>query len=822
MLRIPTGFGKTAGTVVAWLHHRVVKQNKTWPTRLVFCLPMRVLVEQTSGTIRTWLQRAGLAERVRLHVLMGGVEAGDWLETPEQPAIIVGTQDMLVSRALMRGYGSSRGKWPMEFALLNNDALWVLDEIQLMGVALATTTQLAAFRSRRGISRPVHHWWMSATLQTNWLGSVDFRSEADALATNVLDIPATERRGGLFGVTRHLARQEDAGVEAVANLVRTRHRPRTLTLVVVNTVDRAVELAGALSGPGKGRRAAAEPTRPDLRLVHSRFRGQEREAWATTFLGRRHGADLAEAGRIIVATQVVEAGVDLSASLLVTDLAPWPSLVQRFGRCARYADETGDVIVVGTPPERAADAAPYEVGELHAASVALDQLGPLAGPAELLRFEDALTPELRRSLYPYAPTHVLREKDLNDLFDTTADLAGADLDVGRFVREGDERDVSVFWRDVAPDNRDPAEPFPSRAELCPAPLYGKRGIEEALKERTGWMYDYLDERWRVTRRAPPGAVVMLSSRQGGYSSTGWDPRSKASVEVVVVPAAPRAQLVERATSGQGDDALSEARWQSIAEHGGDVGREVTRLATAVGLEPRLVTVLELAGRWHDAGKAHPVFQAAILPAARQRSDAPLATDWAKAPGDAWQRGGHRARPGFRHELVSTLMLLDLLHRTHPGHPASVGGVAAVLNAIGVVPAAPAEEWTGRLANELAALSADEFNLVAYVVCAHHGKVRMQWAPSPMDREGRGRILGVEEGDVVPAVNLAVDGTVELLPSVELHLDGASLGPSSRHGAPWADRVEGLLRARGPFQLAFIETLLRAADWVASARGEVHS
>ena len=44
------------------------------------------------------------------------------------------------------------------------------------------------------------------------------------------------------------------------------------------------------------------------------------------------------AGRIVVATQVVEAGVDISARTLVTELAPWSSLVQRFGRVARYEE----------------------------------------------------------------------------------------------------------------------------------------------------------------------------------------------------------------------------------------------------------------------------------------------------------------------------------------------------------------------------------------------------------------------------------------------------------------------------------------------------
>ena len=40
---------------------------------------------------------------------------------------------MLLSRALNRGYGMSRYRWPMHFGLLNNDCLWVMDEVQLMG-----------------------------------------------------------------------------------------------------------------------------------------------------------------------------------------------------------------------------------------------------------------------------------------------------------------------------------------------------------------------------------------------------------------------------------------------------------------------------------------------------------------------------------------------------------------------------------------------------------------------------------------------------------------------------------------------------------------
>jgi len=76
---------------------------------------------------------------------------------------------MLLSRALNRGYGMGRARWPMHFGLLNNDSLWVFDEVQLMGAGLPTTAQLTAFRARLGSGSPTHSWWMSATSKPDWL-----------------------------------------------------------------------------------------------------------------------------------------------------------------------------------------------------------------------------------------------------------------------------------------------------------------------------------------------------------------------------------------------------------------------------------------------------------------------------------------------------------------------------------------------------------------------------------------------------------------------------------------------------------------------------
>lgn len=65
LINIPTGLGKTGAVVLAWLWNRVVQienrkseiVNRQWPRRLVYCLPMRTLVEQTHREVRRWLVR---------------------------------------------------------------------------------------------------------------------------------------------------------------------------------------------------------------------------------------------------------------------------------------------------------------------------------------------------------------------------------------------------------------------------------------------------------------------------------------------------------------------------------------------------------------------------------------------------------------------------------------------------------------------------------------------------------------------------------------------------------------------------------------------
>lgn len=812
LIRIPTGFGKTAGVVLTWLYHRVLRKDDAWPRRLVFCLPMRVLVEQTERAIRAWLDSA--APEVGLHVLMGGVKAERWASDPDRPAILLGTQDMLLSRALNRGYAAGRALWPMEYGLLHQDALWVLDEVQLMDVGLSTSAQLAAFRDEdaragRRRLRPVHTWWMSATLQPSWLKTVDHPTPAEL----PLAIPAERRRGGLFEVRKPLAREAGVdGAGAIATRARELHVAGTLTLIVVNRVATAVEVHEALAKLGR-------EGGPELRLVHSRFRGAERARWAETFLHR--DAKIPDAGRIIVATQVIEAGVDISARTLVTEIAPWSSLVQRFGRVARYERESGQIVVAGPVPEDDKGSLPYTRGQLAAADEGIARL--LAreadgSPRSLEAFEEELSradPALLVRLYPYEPLHVIRRRDIDDLFDTSADLSGTDLDVSRFIRSGEERDVSVFWRALARGEQVTLDDGPRREELCPVPI----GEIRAWKKRA-YVLDYIDGAWsaRDARRLVPGMTVLLDAGEGGYDlERGWNPKAKTVAPVPLVAEADLDALATASSGAERDDLSIAKAWKTIATHGREAEQEARTLSETLGLDAELARVVTLAARWHDVGKAHGAFQDAIR--SDHRATAPIGArrDLAKAPDGAWRKPPYPERPGFRHELASTLALFEVLRRRDPFHPALLGPHRALLEAMGTALEAPAPLPPHPLADEIAALSADDFDLVAWLVCTHHGKVRCVWTSTPLDQEApHGGIHGVREGDPLPPLALTnAAGDVVETPPLTLSLAASEMGVGPRYGASWGERVAGLLSRHGPFTLAFLEALLRAADWRAS-------
>lgn len=764
LLRVPTGSGKTAAAVLAWLYRRRFHPDpelrRATPRRLVYCLPMRVLVEQTVQAARGWLARLGLGPEVAVHHLMGGKVEADWAAAPQRDAVLVGTMDMLLSRAMNRGYAASRFRWPLEFGLLNNDCLWVLDEVQLMGNGLATSAQLDAFRQLFGTVRPCPSLWMSATAASQWLATYDRRTPAKELVLTDADL-ATDL-GRRIRATKALRRLDvPSWPRGAASALLGLHRPRTLTLVVANTVDRARALFDEV------RRQAPEES--EVLLAHSRFRPPDRRDIVS-----RLTSDPPAAGRIVVATQVVEAGVDVSAATLVTELAPWDSLVQRFGRCNRFG-ERKDAVVAWVDLSVDKQSAPYEGNELAAARSKLEGLtGGSVSP-------QALQP---LGAGPTSTTaHLLRRADLVDLFDTEPDLAGNHVDVSRFIRDDADVDAHVFWRewDGPMPPRELAKAVPD--ELCPVPSWEVQRLLERRAGRgrppVGFAWDHLERGWRAVEPAEvrPGMQVLLRADAGGYApNRGWDSDVTDPVHSMEPPSSEAEEGVE-------DDLGEEAggRWVPLAEHLRRVHDFLQRLLGELDLGAALPgdrrEALETAALWHDVGKAHPVFQAALLATVPEKERATRqAALWAKCA--AAGRLGYERRH-FRHELASALALL----------------------------AAP---------RAIVPLPDEARDLAAYLAAAHHGKVRLAIRALPGEKRppkpGHRYARGIWDGDALGPLSL--DGVA--LPSISLDLSvmEAGRGPDGRPS--WTERALRLRDALGPFRLGFLEALLRVADWAASA------
>jgi CRISPR-associated endonuclease/helicase Cas3 len=769
VVAVPTGTGKT-GVILAWLWRRLAEQHRDGtPRRLIYALPQRSLADQVAAQARGWLEALGLADEVALHVALGGrgESRGDWRENPHRPAIVIGPADSLVSKALNRGYGISRAIYPIDFALVTNGAQWVIDEIALCRESATTLRQLAAFASRFGTAEPFGLTCMSATVPGGLLLTADNPSIRETV-----QIQDEERTGPLATrlaaarTVRHLA--TGAGDhQAMAAAVAQRHRPGTLTLVVMNTVDAAQAVYRHLRG------GPAETT-----LLHARFRGIERGQLMAGVTGRPDD-------RIMIATQVIEAGTDLNAALLVTEAAPWPSLVQRAGRCNRTGT-LADAELWWTSP---AKPAPYDQQDIDAASA---QLGLLEGRA--VTGEDLLACEADGLARRVA---VVRGTDLLWLFDTAPDLSGGDVDIAPYVRDPEERDAEVAWAIWTPDANgapDPEVRVPAAEYRCRVPL---GDVARLAKDRGVWRFDQAARTW-VTITAPgqararPGEVLLVSAADGGYSpQTGFDLSARGPVAgcpELLTPAelaAVSAGAADASAAGSAADPAGgqQRQWISVDQHSRETRDQAQALLDVLspGLPSGVAESTVIAAWLHDAGKAHRIWQDALcaLAAPEDRVRIESGRPWAKSGGEGGAlefEGGAR----FRHELAS-LLLLD-----------------------------------GPLRDPLA--GAPDPELAKYLVLAHHGKLRVQvrdpgdLTDRPEGEAAEMTILGLRHGavsDIPPMLGRA---------ATTLTVDLGQFEPGGDRS--WTRTVLGLRDRYGPFLLAYLEALVRVADWRASGGREL--
>ena len=315
-------------------------------------------------------------------------------------AIIAATPDMYGSRALFRGYGSTKAARPRETALLAMDTVMVLDEAHMNRQLLHTTQRIAELQKREvNLGVP--------TLQVVETTATPSTEDSDSTTLGVdieaLDSPNDEELRKRVYSHKELvlhpidkwdgkpgnAATVDAAVGVIKEFLARREAGEDSAEAhtvgcIVNHVRTAISIKEKLT---KDKVLGKD----EVELLVGRMRPYDlenlQEEHPNLFTTRGD-----ESVKVVVATQTLEVGIDVDFADLVTELAPASSLAQRFGRVNRLGHRTDSKVVVIRPASGDSvkkDAPPYKAVDLSNAYAWLEALNgaenPSVNPAAMVK-----------------------------------------------------------------------------------------------------------------------------------------------------------------------------------------------------------------------------------------------------------------------------------------------------------------------------------------------------------------------------------------------------------------------------------------------------
>jgi len=344
ILRGPTGVGKTKAALFPLFLSWVYKQPDEFPQQGMYITPLRVLLNQFHS------ESEPLAMRLSRNVRIQSGEQGD--DPRFEADLTFTTIDQILSSFLTIPYSLSD-----RLANLNAGAMissyLVFDEVHLFPIndrgegALATTLHM--LKMLKGITSFI---LMTATLSSHIIDELCKELDAANITLKPEDLENVPSQRGKERYYQFIEQKLDPDLIVQDVLDHQRQR----VICVCNTVDRAQRLTLALRNDARLRNIRIE-------LIHSRFYSGDRSEKERN-IRREFGkqTDLRQWGpAILVATPVIEVGLDITSDILHTEVAPASALIQRAGRCARFAGETGEVRIYDVPlnDQGQRDYAPY-------------------------------------------------------------------------------------------------------------------------------------------------------------------------------------------------------------------------------------------------------------------------------------------------------------------------------------------------------------------------------------------------------------------------------------------------------------------------------
>lgn len=356
---LPTGLGKTS-VIAIWLIALANAPDKV-PRRLGYVVNRRTVVDQATDEatkIRGRLTAndrsnvlADLANRLAalaadptagplaISTLRGEfADNGEWRSDPGRPAVIVGTVDMIGSRLLFSGYGIGFKTKPLHAGFLGQHVLLVHDEAHLEPAFQELIEAIRDEQKNEPAPLGEEMRFKLAALTATPRGN----NKPFGLETPDYNHAEVKKRiEAKKTITLHPLDDEKKLADTIALLALKHKDSRRAVLVFVRKVDdvekvvkklpkhATQQLTGTLRGYERDKLAKDDP-------IFRRFLRKAEEGDETVYL---------------VCTSAGEVGVNISADHLVCDLSTFESMAQRFGRVNRFGDRDDTEIDVIYPNE---------------------------------------------------------------------------------------------------------------------------------------------------------------------------------------------------------------------------------------------------------------------------------------------------------------------------------------------------------------------------------------------------------------------------------------------------------------------------------------
>lgn len=350
ILQAPTGSGKTFAALWPYLERWEKNDPHIFPRRCIYSVPMRILAKQFVLSTNELIQeKLLLTENPKIEIQTGDRPNDRQFEAD----LIFTTIDQSLSSLLAVPYALSGSKRNLNAGAIIGSYL-VFDEYHLFPTtytsgpgALGATLEM--LKLLKGIAP---FCLMTATFSENMLTELANLLEAEVVKVSEEEMTKieTDEKTGKRKERRFQVMDSSISAEAILQ------HPANRIIAVCNRVDRAQNLYQELVNKlGSDER---------IILLHARFLRDDRnhlENIALKEFGKKKEEHSA-GPFILVATQVIEVGLDLSCDVLHTEVAPANAIIQRAGRCARRPGETGQVFIYPLPDDSSQPHLPYEKG----------------------------------------------------------------------------------------------------------------------------------------------------------------------------------------------------------------------------------------------------------------------------------------------------------------------------------------------------------------------------------------------------------------------------------------------------------------------------